>query len=206
MDIFGSSLVYFIISLIIAISIHEMMHALTAKWLGDPTAAEEGRITINPLAHVDLFATIILPIALVAFGLPPILAAKPVPFNPENVRFDEFGAALVGLAGPLTNLGLAVLSAVTLNILSPDFGSVAREFLLTFIGLNVALFVFNMLPIPPLDGSRVLYAFAPEPLQRLMMQIEQFGLFAILAILFLLLPIIMPMITTVNDFILQLLV
>ncbi len=206
MDIFGAGLIYFIVSLIIAISIHEMMHALTASWLGDPTAAEEGRITINPLAHIDLFATIILPIALVAFGLPPILAAKPVPFNPENVRFDEFGAALVGIAGPLTNLGLAILSALALNILSPDFGSVARDFLLTFIGLNVALFVFNMLPIPPLDGSRVLYAFAPEPLQRLMMQIEQFGLFAILAILFLLLPVITPIITTVNDFILQLLV
>lgn len=206
MDIFGSSLIYFIISLIIAISIHEMMHALTANWLGDPTAAEEGRITLNPLAHVDPFATIILPILLVAFGLPPILAAKPVPFNPDRVKFDEFGAALVGIAGPLTNLVLAVLSAVALSALSPDFGSVTRDFLLTFIGLNVALFVFNMLPIPPLDGSRLLYALAPEPVQRVMLQIEQFGLVGILLILFLLLPVLMPVITSLNNFILNLLV
>lgn len=206
MDIFGSSLIFFILSLIIAISIHEMMHALTASWLGDTTAAEQGRITLNPLAHVDIFATILLPILLVAFGLPPILAAKPVPFNPDRVKFEEFGAALVGIAGPLTNLLLAVLSAVALHILSPDFGTALRDFLLTFLGLNVALFVFNMLPIPPLDGSRLLYAFAPEPLQRLMLQIEQFGIMAILLLLFLLLPVLMPIITTLNDFILRLLV
>ena len=206
MDIFGSSLIFFILSLIIAISIHEMMHALTASWLGDTTAAEQGRITLNPLAHVDIFATILLPILLVAFGLPPILAAKPVPFNPDRVKFEEFGAALVGIAGPLTNLLLAVLSAVALHILSPDLGTALRDFLLTFLGLNVALFVFNMLPIPPLDGSRLLYAFAPEPLQRLMLQIEQFGIMAILLLLFLLLPVLMPIITTLNDFILRLLV
>lgn len=206
MDIFGSSLIFFIISLVIAISIHEMMHALTANWLGDTTAAEQGRITLNPLAHVDFFATIALPILLVTLGLPPILAAKPVPFNPDRVRFDEFGAALVGIAGPLTNLVLAVLSAVALHALSPDFGSATRDFMLTFLSLNVALFVFNMLPIPPLDGSRLLYAFAPEPLQRLMLQIEQFGIMAILLILFLLLPVLMPIITTLNDYILRLLV
>jgi Zn-dependent protease len=205
MDFSGTSIVLFIISLLIAISIHEMMHALTAHWLGDPTAAEEGRITMNPLAHIDPITTILLPVVLVLLHLPPILAAKPVPFNPDRVKFDEFGSALVGLAGPVTNLVLAVLSAVTLNLLSPDFGTITREFLLMFLQLNVALFVFNMLPIPPLDGSRVLYAFAPEPLQRLMLQIEQFGLFAVLAILFLLLPVLSPIMATLNSFILRLL-
>ncbi len=182
-----------------------MMHALTAHWLGDPTASDEGRITINPLAHIDPVTTIALPVVLVLFGLPPILAAKPVPFNPDRVKFDEFGSALVGVAGPLTNLALAVLSAGLLNLLQPDFGSLIREFLLMFVQLNVALFVFNMLPIPPLDGSRLLYAFAPRPLQQVMLQIEQFGLFAILAILFLLLPVLSPIMVTLNDFILNLL-
>lgn len=206
MDFSGTSIVLFIVSLLIAISIHEMMHALTAHWLGDPTAADEGRITLNPLAHIDPFTTILLPVVLVLFHLPPILAAKPVPFNPDRVKFDEFGSALVGVAGPLTNLALAVLSAFTLNVISPDFGTITRDFLLMFMQLNIALFVFNMLPIPPLDGSRVLYAFAPEPLQRVMMQIEQFGLLAVLAILFLLLPVISPIMATLNDFILNLLV
>ncbi len=206
MDFQASSIVLILISLIVAISIHEMMHAFVAHWLGDPTAAEEGRITLNPLAHIDLFATILLPIILITFGLPPILAAKPVPFNPDRVKFDEFGAALVGLAGPLTNLLLAIISAGLLHVIQPDFGSLLREGMLIFIQLNIGLFVFNMLPIPPLDGSRLLFAFAPAPVQRVMMQIEQFGLFAILALLFLLLPVITPIIITLNNFILRLLV
>lgn len=206
MDFQSTSILLLLVSLVVAISIHEAMHAFVAHWLGDPTAADEGRLTLNPLAHIDLFATVLLPLFLITFGLPPILAAKPVPFNPDRVKFDEFGAALVGLAGPLTNLVLAVLTAGLLNVLQPDYGTVLRDGLLIFMKLNVGLFVFNMLPIPPLDGSRVLYAFAPEPLQRVMMQIEQFGLFAIIAILFLLSPVIFPIITTLNDFILRLLV
>lgn len=206
MDFQGTSIVLLIVSLIVAISIHEMMHALTAHWLGDPTASEEGRITLNPLAHVDLFATILLPVLLITFGLPPILAAKPVPFNPDRVKFDEFGAALVGLAGPVTNLVLAFVAALLLHVLQPTFGSLARDSLLIFMQLNVGLFVFNMLPIPPLDGSRVLYAFAPEPLQRVMLQIEQLGLMGILLILFLLLPVLSPIMTNLNNFILNLLV
>ncbi len=206
MELQGTSIALLLVSLIVAISIHEAMHAFTAHWLGDPTAADEGRITLNPLAHIDLFATVLLPVLLISFGLPPILAAKPVPFNPERVKFDEFGAALVGLAGPLTNLVLAIITAGLLHVIQPDYGTLLREGLLIFMQLNVGLFVFNMLPIPPLDGSRVLYAFAPEPLQRLMMQIEQFGLMGILLILFLLLPVISPIITTLNNFILQLLV
>ena len=201
----GSSIVLIILSLVVAISIHEAMHAFVAHWLGDSTAADEGRITLNPLAHVDLFATILLPAVLIIFGLPPILAAKPVPFNPDRVRFEEFGAALVGIAGPITNLVLAILTAGLINIIQPDFGTLTREALLIFMQLNIGLFVFNMLPIPPLDGSRLLYAFAPEPVQRVMLQIEQFGLIGILAILFLLLPVISPIISTLNDFIIRLL-
>ena len=204
---FGStSILLLLVSLVVAISIHEAMHAFVAHWLGDPTAADEGRLTLNPLAHIDLFATVLLPLLLITFGLPPILAAKPVPFNPDRVKFDEFGAALVGIAGPVTNLVLALVTALMLNLLQPDFGSVLRQGLLTFMQLNVGLFVFNMLPIPPLDGSRLLYAFAPQPLQKLMLQIEQFGLFAIIAILLVLSPLIFPIINTVNDFILRLLV
>lgn len=206
MDFFGTNLLLFIVCLLIAISIHEMMHAFTAHRLGDTTASDLGRVTLNPLAHIDLFTTILLPVLLVAFGLPPILAAKPVPFNPERVKFEEFGAALVGIAGPLTNLVLAVIGAFTLGAIQPDFGSLLRDFLLMFIQLNVALFVFNMLPIPPLDGSRLLYAFAPEPVQRFMAQIEQFGLIAIIAILLILGPILFPIISDLNTFILNTLV
>lgn len=204
----ASSILLIILSLVIAITIHEMMHAFTAHWLGDDTAHREGRVTLNPLAHIDPLMTIALPAALIIAGLPPILAAKPVPFNPDRVRFEEFGAALVGLAGPLTNLVLAVASAGLLGILQPDFGTIGRDFLLIFMQLNIGLFVFNMLPLPPLDGSRVLYAFAPEPVQRVMAQIEQMGIFTTLIILFLLiqLGILGPIMTTLNTFFLNLLV
>jgi Zn-dependent protease len=202
----ASSILIIIASLAVAITIHEMMHAFTARWLGDTTASDMGRVTLNPLAHIDPVFTILLPAALILFGLPPILAAKPVPFNPDQVKFEEFGSALIGLAGPFTNLVLAFLTAGALNILQPDFGTLTREALLIFMQLNVGLFVFNMLPIPPLDGSRLVYAFAPEPLQRVMLQIEQFGIAGILLILFILLPFISPIIVELNSFILGLLV
>lgn len=207
MDFSGTNLILFVIALVIAISVHEMMHALTAHKLGDTTASDQGRVTLNPLAHIDPFMTILLPIILVAAQLPPILAAKPVPFNPERVKFEEFGAALVGIAGPLTNLVLAVASALALGALQPDFGSIQRDFLLLFTQLNVALFVFNMLPIPPLDGSRLVYAVAPDPVRRVMEQIEQLGLIAIIAILFLIGPtFLFPIISMLNNAILQALV
>jgi Zn-dependent protease len=201
-----SSILIIIASLAVAITIHEMMHAFTARWLGDTTASDMGRVTLNPLAHIDPVLTILLPAVLILFGLPPILAAKPVPFNPDQVKFEEFGSALIGIAGPFTNLALAFLTAGALNIFQPDFGTLTREALLIFMQLNVGLFVFNMLPIPPLDGSRLVYAFAPEPLQRVMLQIEQFGIAGILLILFILLPFISPIISELNSFILALLV
>lgn len=180
---------------------HEAMHAFAADWLGDTTAREEGRITLNPLAHIDPIMTIALPAVLLLLGLPPILAAKPVPFNPARVKYDEFGAALIGIAGPLTNLVLAAVTAVILRVV--QFPETATTFLVIFCILNVSLFVFNMLPIPPLDGSRLLYAFAPEPLQRVMAQIEAMGFTFLIIILFVLIPIIGPLLQNINQSVIQ---
>ena len=206
MEFSAYNIVLIVASLVVAITIHEAMHAYVSNWLGDPTARDEGRVTLNPAPHIDPFMTILLPVVLVALSQPPILAARPVPFNPNRVRFEEFGAALVGISGPFINLVLAVLSALTLGLLQPDFGSVPRDILLVFTQINVALFVFNMLPLPPLDGSRLVYALAPDPVRRVMEQIEQLGIVAIIAILFLLLPFIGPVIENLNDYILRVLV
>ena len=177
---FGLTTIQFIaveiVSILIALVLHEFMHAYVGYRLGDTTAAVGGRLSLNPLHHIDPFMTVILPIVtLVVFGAP-VLAAKPVPFNPARVKYDEYGAALIALAGPLTNLVLAFVTAVVASPLQPGF---LLDCLKVFGVLNIVLFIFNMIPIPPLDGSRVLYAFAPEPVQDFMARIEPYGFFII---------------------------
>lgn len=172
-----SDLVTLIAVLLVSMSVHEAMHAYAGLKLGDTTAAEQGRVSLNPLKHIDPFMTVLLPaITIIAFGVP-ILAARPVPFNPDRVKWDEFGAAIIAAAGPVSNLVLAFLGALLLRGLGLSDG--IQHVLTVFVTLNIALFIFNILPIPPLDGSRVLFAFAPEPLQRLMAQIEPYGLFIV---------------------------
>jgi Zn-dependent protease len=178
----GLDKIFFVVSLILAVPVHEAMHGYMAHWLGDDTAEEAGRLTLNPLKHVDLYTTILLPTFMVFLGLPPLMVAKPVPFNPYRVKFGEFGAALVGAAGPLSNILMAIIIAVILRTNLIHFSFNAIQFLLIFIEVNIALFIINMIPIPPLDGSRILYAFAPEPLQKLMQRIESFGFTSIIVI------------------------
>lgn len=180
LSINAASLLVIFVSLIVAISLHEMMHAFVGYKLGDTTAYEQGRISLNPLRHIDPFLTILLPaITLILFHAP-ILAAKPVPFDPGQVRYGEFGAALIAAAGPFTNLLLAVLGAVLLRVVG---GDPIASIVATFTALNVGLFVFNMIPIPPLDGSRILYAVAPESVQAFMASLEQFGFFIIFGLI-----------------------
>jgi Zn-dependent protease len=198
-----SELVYLIPAIFIALSIHEAMHAFVAHALGDTTASDMGRLTLNPLKHIDLFTTILLPIVSIILIGQPVLAAKPVPLNTSRIKFDEFGVALVGLAGPITNLALAAISALVLRTIAmPNF---LTEFTFIFAAINVGYFIFNMIPIPPLDGSRLLYAFAPEPLQKIMYRIESAGFIVILAILLILLPVIDPLISYLSNHILHLL-
>lgn len=167
--------------LLIAMTVHEFTHAYVGYLLGDSTAKDEGRISLNPLRHIDPLMTILLPAVTWVFLHAFIMAAKPVPFNPRRVKYEEFGAAMIAASGPLSNLVLAVMTALVLQ--GTNFGGGVGEILKLFMHLNVLLFVFNLIPIPPLDGSRVLYAFAPRPLQELMDRIEPYGLIVLIFLL-----------------------
>lgn len=181
--------------ILVSMTLHEAMHAFMGYFLGDDTAKAQGRLTLNPLKHIDPFMTILLPLSLALLGDPIFGGAKPVPFNPHRVRYGEWGAALVALAGPLTNLLIAFVVfgvGVVTGIISEQGIQMtpAGTIVMTAVSVNLGFFVFNMLPIPPLDGSRVLYALAPEPVQRVMEQIERYGIFVIFALVLLLSPMI----------------
>lgn len=178
------SLIFVFISVIISITLHEAMHAYAGLWLGDDTAKEHGRLTFNPLAHIDLFTTVLLPLLLVSFGAPPFGMAKPVPFDPSRVKFEEFGAALVALAGPATNLLLAVIAGLIIQFVGSSLAPMLGYFILTFCIVNLSFFLFNIIPFPPLDGSRLLYALAPDFIRRGMEVIESAGIFAIAGFFF----------------------
>ena len=181
-----------ILVILLSMTLHEAMHAFMSYWLGDDTAKLQGRLTLNPIKHIDPFLTLLLPIMLALIpGAPIFGGAKPVPFNPDRVRFDEWGAALVAIAGPLTNLliafvvfGLSVLIGSPVDLLSrPE--TLGELFLYMTVIVNLGFFVFNMLPIPPLDGSRVVYALAPDFVRRVMEAIERFGIIFVFLIVLL---------------------
>jgi len=172
-------LVSILVSILLSMTVHEAMHAYVAYWLGDDTAKLLGRLSLNPFVHIDLFTTILMPILLAIAGLPPFGAAKPVPFNPYKVRYGEYGAALVGVSGPMTNLLLAMFAGGAMRLLQITSGT-SYTIIGTFVIVNLSFFVFNMIPYPPLDGSRLLYAFAPDGLRKVMRMIEQAGLISLL--------------------------
>ncbi len=162
-----------IIALILSVVIHEMAHAYAANWLGDPTARLQGRLSANPLVHLDPLMSVIIPGLLIASGSPILFgAAKPVPYNPYNFTNQKWGEAIVAAAGPASNIALAVVFAGLIRFadvlsLSPAFIQLAFSIVL----LNIFLAFFNLVPIPPLDGSKILPRLLPFSLA---MQYDRF--------------------------------
>lgn len=177
-----TTIIIIFVSLVISITVHEAIHAFTGHWLGDDTAKLEGRVSLNPFRHIDIYTTILLPLITLLIFKVPLLAAKPVPFNPAKVKFEEFGAALVGVSGPLINLLMAAISASVISLGESVLSVGMQQGLLIFTVVNIGLFVFNMIPIPPLDGSRLLYSVAPDSVRQFMGSLEQLGIIIIFAI------------------------
>ncbi len=176
-----------IIVLIMSVVVHEVSHGYAAYWLGDPTAKYAGRLNFNPVNHLDLFGSFIVPVFLMFTGSPFLFGwAKPVPFNPYNLRSQKWGPALVGLAGPLSNLVMAIVAGMLIKALL-IFGAVdgiVLQLLSITVFINVLLMVFNMFPIPPLDGSKLLFAIIPIS-EHTKMTLERYGFIFLLIFLYL---------------------
>jgi Zn-dependent protease len=175
------------VCLLFSLCFHEAAHAIMADRCGDPSARLLGRATLNPLAHIDPIGTVVLPLLMMTSGIPFLFGwAKPVPFNPRNLRDIRRDPAWIGLAGPGANLLLAVTAAIVLRVLVLVLGMPASVEMLfenpltriafTLVMINLALMVFNLIPVPPLDGSHLLHAVLPPQGQRVLEQIGPFGI------------------------------
>lgn len=183
----------FVPPLFFAVILHEVAHGWAAEKLGDPTARLKGRITLNPIVHIDLFTTIILPALLIFSGSPIVFGmAKPVPVNPLNLRNPRRDMAYVALAGPITNFILAlVFSGVFFlmkdagaGVLTTYAGGVAVLWTIHSVLINLVLGIFNLLPVPPLDGGRIAVGFLPLSLATPLARLERYGILIVVALLY----------------------
>ena len=187
-------IVIWALPILAAVILHEVAHGFVARQLGDPTAERMGRLTLNPLPHIDPIGTVVLPLMLVVMGSPFVFGwARPVPVNFANLRQPKRDMVKVALAGPATNIALAVLSAAAFHALggwTPLGGgggfvlSPLAQMALASVQINIVLAVVNMVPIPPLDGGRVLAGLLPRPQAIVFARLEPYGLIIVMALLF----------------------
>lgn len=178
----------YIAILIFSVVIHEVSHGKVADELGDPTARLSGRLTLNPIPHLDLFGSIILPLILIFSGTGFLFAwAKPVPFDPYNLKNPRRDSALISLAGPGANLFLAIVSSILLHLFtffSFPFIFIIGSILVIIIKINVFLALFNLLPIAPLDGFKIVGGILPEEKAKEWYQLERYGMIFLLMLIF----------------------
>ena len=173
--------VIFIVLLIVSVILHEVSHGLVVRRLGDRTAETAGRLTLNPIPHIDPFGSVLLPAMLALSGAPVFGWARPVPVNPRSFSRPTEGMALTALAGPVSNLALALVAG---RVLLPATSGLVADLVWAFGVINVVLAVFNLLPIPPLDGSRMLPLFLGDRGRAAYARVEPYGFLILIALLF----------------------
>ena len=172
-----------------SVILHELSHGIVAYWLGDHTAKDAGRLTFNPIKHIDPVMSIVVPVMLYIIGAPVFGGAKPVPINSQNLKWKEWGMALVALAGPFTNLLLAFIAFLIGHFtgLLYGIGGQIPEFIFAeLVFVNLGFTIFNIIPIPPLDGSRLLYAISPDSIRNVLKSVEKYGIIIIYVLILLL--------------------
>ena len=187
--------IFWIAALLYSVVIHEVSHGAVAHSLGDPTAKNLGRLTLNPIKHLDMFGSVILPIISFMVGGFIFGYAKPVPYNPANLQDKKYGPAKVALAGPASNIALAVLFGLTLRFLPDVFSSsLVPELLSVVVTLNLFLAIFNLFPIPPLDGHWLLLTFLPARFMAARAFLYRYSFILLLFFLFFIFPLLIPFI------------
>jgi Zn-dependent protease len=186
-------IIFGIAILILSVVVHEVSHGYVADKLGDPTARLAGRLTLNPIPHIDVMGSVIIPaLTFIAGGF--IFGwAKPVPYNPYNIS-HKYGEAMVAGAGPLSNITLAVIFGVVIRIFGESLGPATLSLLSLIVFINILLAIFNLIPIPPLDGSKILFEFLPYKYQHVRQKLERYGFFLVLIFVIFLWQIIQPVI------------
>lgn len=177
---------FLIIILIFSIVIHEVSHGTMAYYLGDPTAKYAGRLTLNPIKHLDPIGSVLLPVFMILTFGKGIGWAKPVPINPYNFKDQKYGSAKVAMAGPVANLIIALFFGLLLRFL-PFIGGMEKfyTFFAYITQINLLLAVFNLVPLPPLDGSHILFAFLPYSMENIKIFLNQWGMFILIILIFL---------------------
>lgn len=193
-DLIGG--IFIAVVFIYSVVIHEVSHGLIARSLGDHTAEDMGRLTLNPLKHLDMFGSILLPLFLVIISSPFVFGyAKPVPYNPHNLRDRKYGPAKVAFAGPAVNLTLAVLFGLVLRFLPEALGnSILPGLLGSIVQINLLLAIFNLIPIPPLDGHWLVLTFLPARFNAIKVFMVRYSMMLFLVLLVFIFPLIYPLI------------
>lgn len=181
--------VFIIFVLLFSVIIHEVAHGTVAYYLGDPTAKYAGRLSLNPLKHLDPIGSLLLPLLLIVIRSPILFGyAKPVPINPYNFRDRKYGTLKVALAGPASNFSIAVFFGILIRVFSLPINSGLGLMFSFIVWINLLLAVFNLVPIPPLDGSHILFAILPDSMWELKTALRQFGIFILFFIIFFFYP------------------